>query len=60
MQGVKLNKQGDSLDVLLSQFGTSLMFHVSFCCFFTFIQVSQEASKMVWYSHLLRIFYNLL
>ena len=26
----KLNKQGDSLDVLLSQFGTSLFFHVQF------------------------------
>ena len=26
----KLNKQGDSFDVLLSQFGTSLLFHVQF------------------------------
>ena len=42
-----------SLDVLLSWFGTSLLFHVQFnCCFLTFIQVSQEAGQVVWYSHL--------
>ena len=45
-----------SLDVLLSLFGTSLLFHVQFCCFLTCIQIYQEAGKMVWYSHLLRIF----
>ena len=26
------------------------------CCFLTCIQVSQEAGKMVWYSHLLKNF----
>ena len=26
----KLNKQGDSLDILVSQFGTSVLFHVRF------------------------------
>ena len=26
------------------------------CCFFTCIQISQEAGKMVWYSHLLKNF----
>ena len=26
------------------------------CCFLTCIQVSQEAGKVVWYSHLLRNF----
>ena len=26
------------------------------CCFLTFIQVSQEAGKVVWYSHLLKNF----
>ena len=26
------------------------------CCFFTCIQVSQEAGKVVWYSHLLKNF----
>ena len=38
----KLNKQVTiwSLDVLLSQFGTSPLFHIWFCCFLTCIQVS--------------------
>ena len=26
------------------------------CCFLTYIQVSQEAGQMVWYSHLLKNF----
>ena len=26
------------------------------CCFLTYIQISQEASKVVWYSHLLKSF----
>ena len=26
------------------------------CCFFTCVQVSQEAGKLVWYSHLLKNF----
>ena len=43
-----------SLDVLLSQCGTSSLFHVQFCCFLTCIQISQEAGKVVWYSHLLK------
>ena len=45
-----------SLDVLLSQFGTSLLFHVQFCYFLTCIEISQEAGKVVWYSHLLKNF----
>ena len=54
----KLNKQGDnkSLDVLLSQFGTSPLFHDRFCCFFSCIEVSQETGKVVWYSHLFQNF----
>ena len=53
-----LNKQGAiySLDIFLSQFGTSALFHVQFCCLFTCIQVSQEAGKVVWYSHLFQNF----
>ena len=43
-----------SLDVLLSLFGTSVLFHVQFCCFLTYIQISQEASQVVWYSHLFK------
>ena len=46
-----------SLDVLLSQFGTSLLFMSSSkCCFLTWIQVSQDAGKVVWYSYLLMSF----
>ena len=45
-----------SLDVLLSLFGTSLLFHVQFCCFLTCIQISQEAGKVVWCSHLFKNF----
>ena len=26
------------------------------CCFFTYIQISQEAGQVVWYSHLLKNF----
>ena len=49
----KLKKQGDSLDVLLSQFGTICCFlSGSDYCFLTCIQVSQEAGQVVWYSHL--------
>ena len=38
------------LGILLSQFGTSLLFHVRFYGFLTCIQISQEAGKAVWYS----------
>ena len=54
-----------SLDVLLSQSGTSPLFHVWFffffsmygsnCCFLTCIQISQDAGK-VWYAHLFKNF----
>ena len=43
-----------SLDVLFSQFGISLLFHVQFCCFLTCIQISQEAGQVVWYTCLLK------
>ena len=46
-----------SLDILLAQFGTGLLsISSSTCCFLTCIQISQEAGKVVWYSHLLRNF----
>ena len=46
-----------SLDILLSQFETSL-FHVrSNCCFLTCISlISQEAGEVVWYFHLFKNF----
>ena len=45
-----------SFDALLSWFGSSLLFHVQFCCFLTCIQISQEAGQVVWYSHLFKNF----
>ena len=45
-----------SLDLLLSWFGASLLFHVQFCYFLTCIQISQEADQVVWYSHLFKNF----
>ena len=45
-----------SYDILLSQFGTSLLFHVQFYCFLTCIEISQEAGQVVSYSHLLKNF----
>ena len=48
-----------SLDILKdywSHFGASLLFHVWFCCFLTCMQISQEAGQVVWHSHLLKNF----
>ena len=45
-----------SLDVLLSQFGTSPLFHVWFYLLLPDLQISQEAGKVVWYSHLFQNF----
>ena len=45
-----------SLDILLFLFGNSLSMSSSNYCFLTYIQVSQEAGQVVWYSHLLKNF----
>ena len=45
-----------SLDVLLSQFRTSLLSHVQFCFLLTCKQTSQEAGQVVWYSQLFKNF----
>ena len=46
-----------NLDVLLSQFWTSPLFlSGSNCCFLTYLQASQEAGNVVWYSHLFKNF----
>ena len=46
-----------SLDILLSRFGTVCFSRShSNCCFLTCIQISQEAGKVVWYSHLFQNF----
>ena len=54
----KLNKQCDDIQPWRtpSQFGTSLLFHVQYCCFLTCIQIFQEVDQVVWYSHLLKNF----
>ena len=58
----KLNKQGDNIQpcsfpnmepVCCSMSGSN-------CCFLTCIQVSQEAGKVVWYSHLFKNFLQFL
>ena len=55
----KLNKQSDNVQprhTTLHQFWTTSLFHVQFCCFLIYIQVSQEAGKVVWYSPLFKNF----
>ena len=45
------------LDILLFLFGTvCCSISSSNCCFLTCIQISQEAGKVVWYSHLFQNF----
>ena len=55
----KLNKQGDNI-VLTYFFPNLEPVHCSMsgsnCCFLTCIQISQEAGKVVWSSHLLKNF----
>ena len=46
-----------SLDVLLSRFGTSLLFHIHFQLLLLELhKISQEAGQVVWYSHLFQNF----
>ena len=57
----KLNKQGDNIYIALTYSFPSLeqiccFMSDSNCCFLTCIQVSQEADKVVWYSHLFQNF----
>ena len=55
----KLNKRGGqySLDVLLwNPIWNQSIMSGSNCCFLTCIQISQEAGKVIWYSHLLKNF----
>ena len=57
----KLNKQGDNIHTaLLYSFPNLEQVRCSIsgsnCCFLTCIQISQEAGKVTWYSHLLKNF----
>ena len=46
-----------NLDILLSRFETSLLFTSSYnCCSLICIQISEEAGKVIWYSHLFKNF----
>ena len=56
----KLNKQGDNIQPWCTPFpiwnkSVFSIFDCN-CCFLTCIQVSQEPSKVVWYSHLFKNF----
>ena len=54
----KLNKQGDNHTALTYSFPdlepVSCSMSSYNCCFLTCIQISQEAGKVVWYSHLFK------
>ena len=53
----KLNKQGDNIQPWRTPFpiwNQSCSMSSSNCCFLTCIQVSQEASQVVWYSHVFK------
>ena len=55
----KLNKQGDNIQPWHTPFpfGTvCCSISSSNCCFLTCIQISQEAGKVIWYSHLYKTF----
>ena len=54
----KLHVQSDTIQPWHTPFPiwNQSMFHVWFCFFLTCIQVSQEADKVVWYSHLFKNF----
>ena len=55
----KLNKQGDNIQpwhTLFLIWNRSVVTCPVLCCFLTCVQISQEAGKVVWYSHLLKNF----
>ena len=56
----KLNKQGEKNTALMYSFSYLEPVYCSIsssnCCFLTCIQITQEASQVVWYSHLLKNF----
>ena len=56
----KLNKQGDNIQPWRTPFlvwnQSVVPWSSSNCCFLTYIQVSQEAGQVVWYSHLFQNF----
>ena len=45
-----------NLDILLPHLEPVYSMSGSNCCFLTYIQISQETDKVVWYSHLIKNF----
>ena len=52
----KLNNQGDNIQPWHTPFPVCCSTSSSNCCFLTCIQISQEAGKVMWYSHLFKSF----
>ena len=56
----KLNKQGGNIELWHNSFPDLEPVHCSMsgskCCFLTYIQISQEAGKVVWYFHVFQNF----
>ena len=52
----KLNKQGDLMYSFSYLETVCCSMSSSNCCFLTYIQISQEAGQVVWYSHLFKNF----
>ena len=54
----KLNKQGDNIQPCCTPFPiwNQSVVPCPNCCFLTFVQISQEAGQVVWYSHLFQNF----
>ena len=55
----KLNKQGDNITLMYSfpdLEPVCCSMSSTNCCFLTYIQISQEAGQVAWYSHLLKNF----
>ena len=55
----KLNKHGDNIQSWRTPYpiwNQSVVPCTVNCCFLTYIQISQEADKVIWYSHLFKNF----
>ena len=53
---MKVKKESEKAGLKLNIQKSKIMASGSICCFLTCIQVSQEAGKVIWYSHLLKNF----
>ena len=53
---MKVKEESEKAGLKLNIQKSKIMASGSICCFLTCIQVSQEAGKVIWYSHLLKNF----